>query len=293
MNEIVKLCDGYKRLTFLDPLHDLLEPFYNMELSTPLLCATPWKMSHQHKSSIAVLLLHGYQGYPGEMSYLGLKLYQAGFDVYCPRLPGHGINQEDFLKTSSKDWLSVARSTTGYLKKEYDNVYVAGHSMGGLLAAIIAKEFQIERLALIAPAFVIKGFNKNKIKFMKLFKKEISIAWNEDPSFWGICERTERDDRILGSNYWSKLVFSQLLELNKLREEGNLALPKISSKTICILGEKDPSIDSKKVEKLLKNKLNTPLEIKTIEGVNHLCQYFNDEIKRDLCNDSIVKSFSD
>jgi len=293
MNEIVNLCDGYKRLSYLEPLHDLLEPFYHMELSTPVLCATPWKMTHENKSSIAILLLHGYQGYPGEMSYLGLKLYQAGFDVYCPRLPGHGINQEDFLKTSSKDWLAVSRSSTGYLKKEYNKVYVAGHSMGGLIATIIPKEFQIEKLALIAPAFIIKGFNKNKIKFMKFFKKEISTPWSEDPSFWGICERTERDDRLLGANYWSKLVFSQLLELDKIREEALISLDKVSSKTICILGEKDNSIDSEKIEKLLRNKLKTPLEIKTIEGVNHLCQYFNDEVKRDLCNDSIVHLFSD
>ncbi|MDC7238010.1 MAG: alpha/beta fold hydrolase [Sphaerochaetaceae bacterium] len=293
MNEIVELCEGYKRLSDLDPLFELLQPYYHMEKTKPLLCATPWKMVQKVKSNTAVLLIHGFQGYPGEMDYLGLKLYQSNFDVYCPRLPGHGVNAQDFLNTNKDDWLSVARTSVGYLKKEYDNVFVVGHSMGGLIATIVAKEFNLERLGLISPAFIIKGFSKFKVNLINLFKKEIEIDWHSDSSFWGICERDEKDDITLGKTYWSKLRPRPLLELNKLKEMGTRSLSKITSKTICILGEKDPSVDSIKVESLLKSKISSPLEIITIEGVNHLCQYFNEEDKRDYCNDSIVKSFTD
>ena len=293
MNRIVKLCKGYKRLEKGEPLNDLLEPFYHMESFKPVLCATPWKMVHEEKSQTAVLLIHGYQGYPGEMSYLGLKLYKANFDVFCPRTPGHGVNQEDFLKTTKDDWLAVSRSTAGYLKKEYSSVLVVGHSMGGLIATIIADEFQIEKLTLISPAFKIHGFSKAKVKLLGLFKKQIDAPWQEDPSFWGICERDEGDDRHLGKEYWSKYVPKQLLELLTILEKATATLSKLKSKTLCVLGGSDDVVNSEKVEEILRSKVTSDLEIITIEGVNHHCQYFKEKDKRDFCNDSIVKFFTD
>ncbi len=293
MNEILDLCKGYKRLTYLEPLYELLEPFYHMELSTPLLCATPWKMVQEKKSSTAVLAIHGYQGYPGEMTYLGLKLYQANFDVYCVRLPGHGVTKEDFINTNFEDWLAVARSSLGYLVKEYKDVYVVGHSMGALIATIIAKEFKIERLALISPAFKMRGLSKAKIKILSFFKDELPLPWKSDPSFWGICERENSDDEILGKAYWSKIVLSQMFELIKLVEMAKTSLPKMYSKVICVFGSADFSVDSKWIEKYFKAKVSTPIEFLTIDGASHLCLYSNVKERRDLCNDSIVRSFID
>jgi len=293
MNEILNLCPGYKRLTHIDELYNILEPYYHMEKSKPVLCATPWKMVHETKTNCAVLLLHGYQGYPGEMSYLGLKFYNSNYDVYCPRYPGHGVNQEDFIKTKSEDWLSVARSSVGYLKKEYESVYVVGHSMGSLIATIIAKEFDIEKVALIAPAFYIRGFSKFKLKTLMLFKKELSIPWKMDSSFWGICEREEGDDQYLGTNYWSIIILKQLCEFNKVRELAINSLIKLNSKTFCVFGSKDMSVNSEKVKKLLESSIKAPLSSLIVDGANHLIQYFNDKEKRELCNDSVVKFFND
>ncbi|MGD1820661.1 MAG: alpha/beta hydrolase [Pleomorphochaeta sp.] len=293
MNEILKQCDGYKRLKSSEPLYDLLEPYYHMEKSMPVLCATPWKMVHEVKNDVAVLLLHGYTGYPGEMIFPGQKLYEAGFDVYCPRYPGHGVGKKDFLNTNGEDWLATARSSIGYLKKEYSDVYVVGHSMGGLIATIVAKEFDVTKLALIAPAFALKGFNKTKVLLLRLFKDEVVQPWKMDKDFWGICERDEKDDAFLGENYWSYINLNMILELNKLRETALNSLNKINSKTICILGEYDSSVDNKKINKFLKSKVKSPLEILEIEGVTHLCQYYKVKEKRDLCNDTIVKYFLD
>ena len=72
MNRIVKLCKGYKRLEKGEPLNDLLEPFIMESLNQYFVTLGKWFMK---KKSNAVLLIHGYQGYPVEMFYLGLKLY--------------------------------------------------------------------------------------------------------------------------------------------------------------------------------------------------------------------------
>ena len=47
----------------------------------------------------AVLLVHGYTGYPGELRSVADALYEAGHSVYAPRLPGHGTTRADFLQT--------------------------------------------------------------------------------------------------------------------------------------------------------------------------------------------------
>lgn len=290
MNEIISLCEGYSRLDKNDNLFNLLEPFYKIEKSTPLLCATPWKMIHKNQSNIAVLALHGYQGFPGEMVYPGLELYNAGFDVFCPRYVGHGVTKEDFLKTNSDDWLNIARVSLGYLKKEYNEVYVIGHSMGGLIASIVSNEFEINKTVLISPAFFVLGFSYPKALFIKLFKNEIKIDWKMDKSFWGICERNEEDDAILGQRYWSNVNLNKLLELNKLRVKAINDLSKSKLNLFSIFGDEDKTIDANKSIKLLeKNNIETLL----IKGSNHLCQYFNDESLRNLCNDSIVNFFKD
>lgn len=100
----------------------------------------------------AVLLIHGFTGIPGEMEYLGRRLSDAGFGVSIPRLPGHGTNHRDFRASGARDWLR--RSVDAYLElaAEYATVYVAGLSMGGLIAVLLAAEFPIARLVLAAPA---------------------------------------------------------------------------------------------------------------------------------------------
>lgn len=292
MNEIIELCDGYSKMDKSDKLFSLLEPSYFMEKSTPIKCATPFKMIHKEFSDVAILALHGYQGYPGEMVYPSLKLYNAGFDVYCPRYPGHGVTKEDFNNTNSEDWITIARTSIGFLQREYREVYVMGHSMGGLISTIIAKEFDVKKLALIAPAFFIKDFSKTKIKLLKLFKDEIATPWEMDDSFWGICERDLDDDEYLGKTYWSVLNLKQIFELNKLREIALMSLDRVKSNTFCVIGDKDTAVDYMKVKKILKNKVDNS-KIKILEDVNHLCQYFNNESKRNLCNDSIVEFFLD
>lgn len=48
------------------------------------------------KTAPAILLIHGYTGSPRDMIWLGHQLNEAGYNIYIPRLPGHGTNKNDF-----------------------------------------------------------------------------------------------------------------------------------------------------------------------------------------------------
>lgn len=85
-----------------------------------------------------VLLLHGLTGTPAEMKYVGKGLARAGFTVYGPRLPGHCGTKADLLATGWHDWLAGAEEGLAFLAGRCERVFVAGLSMGALLALRLA-----------------------------------------------------------------------------------------------------------------------------------------------------------
>ena len=105
------------------------------------------------KTAPAILLIHGYTGSPREMIWLGRQLNEAGYNVFIPRLPGHGTDKDDFLASDWQDWLRVVCENYINLNVTFETVYVGGLSMGALLALLIAAKFNPDKLFMCAPAF--------------------------------------------------------------------------------------------------------------------------------------------
>lgn len=109
----------------------------------------------QGNNDKAVLLLHGYTGAPSEMRPLGDYLHALGYTVLCVRLPGHGTSVSDLESTTADDWYGAAKQACEELLTRFSSVYVAGLSMGGLLAIKLAAQLPVQKAAFIsAPIFV-------------------------------------------------------------------------------------------------------------------------------------------
>lgn len=87
-----------------------------------------------------VLLLHGWTSTPYELRRFGKYLNENGYTVFGPLLSGHGTSLEDLENIKWTQWLTDARNGYGKLKESCSKVYVAGTSVGGSLAMILAKE---------------------------------------------------------------------------------------------------------------------------------------------------------
>jgi carboxylesterase len=95
-----------------------------------------------HGERTGVLLVHGLTGTPSEMRYVAKGLHRAGFTVYAMQLAGHCGTPDDLLSTGWRDWYRSVDEAATRLMRSVDHLFVAGLSMGALLAL----ELAIERL---------------------------------------------------------------------------------------------------------------------------------------------------
>lgn len=247
-------------------------------------CARPWKMVHEKQAEVAVVCCHGFTGYPGELGRPGSDLYDAGFDVWAMRYSGHGTSQKDFLATSDEDWLDTARNCMRDITSRYDKVYLVGHSMGGSIAIILASEFPVERMALIAPALDMKALDtwwkRTRLAVAHPFIKKISIPWKSDPDVQYNCEFGEDDDAYLGAQYWSYLFPRQSWDLYKLAKEAKRVLPSVKADTLSLSGGLDKAVwESSSV--LVTDKPMGKNKHLHIPKATHLMPYDKDKVVQD------------
>ena len=116
----------------------------------------------------ACLLLHGFTGSPWDMRPLGEALATRGLYTRAIRLPGHGTTPEALTRVERRDWEQAVARALGELGS-YRRVFVAGLSMGALLALRLAADFpeRIHGLALIAPAARLRGVGMEVLKRLR------------------------------------------------------------------------------------------------------------------------------
>ena len=97
-----------------------------------------------------VLLLHGFTGSPAHMRKLGEALSARGFAARGILLPGHGTRYEDMRGCTWQDWLLASRMAAREMRERYARFSVAGLSMGGVLALLLAEEMDLTACVSIA-----------------------------------------------------------------------------------------------------------------------------------------------
>ena len=226
----------------------------------------------ENSNNRAVLLLHGYAGYPGELIRPAIDLSDHGFDVFCPRLPGMGTSGKDFLSVTKDDWLKTIDNVISYLKSRYRSISIVAHSMGTLIALIIASKFDIEKVVLAAPAFNMPQLKRRQLKLLSLFKKDIIIPWQTDSRYKLYYENAPCDDLILGKEYWSHLYPKRLLDLDDLKIKA-LKLNNIKSKLLILKCQKDTVTDPNGCDEYLNSHKGINACVIEIENATHFVYY--------------------
>lgn len=183
----------------------------------------------------AVLVIHGFTGYPGEYYELSDQLNKEGYTVSLPLLPGHGRNRQAFKATNWRDWLGHVREEYKKLSSTYSSISIVGLSMGGVLTLLLSAEFEPERIALLAPAMAISSPVFYITPLIKFFVAETEKNWTPE-------ESDSEEVRKLGEEYWSRNYTKQLAGLRKLQRMAKGKLKKVTSPALIILSEIDNTV---------------------------------------------------
>jgi pimeloyl-ACP methyl ester carboxylesterase len=113
-------------------------------------------LTHGQQTQKAVLFFHGYTNCPQQFRELGQIFYDMGYNVFIPRLPRHGMADrkvENLSPLKAEELRDCADTGVDIMCGLGREVYVAGLSAGGTLAAWIAQNRgEVARTILIAPA---------------------------------------------------------------------------------------------------------------------------------------------
>ena len=216
----------------------------------------------------AVLIIHGFAGGTYDEERLAFYLTMHNYDVFTFTLPGH--DKIFFNKVTKDDWIDSCRNHIEKLSKNgYKNIYVIGHSMGGILASYLAANYnEVKKLVLIAPAFKYLTFEENDLNVMSVIKNSPKI-----------CE-----------DYGTKTIFSRMLQFptSVIKEFMHLVdiskeIPsKVSCSTLIIQGDDDKIVPIESSEFVFKH-LNTKKKyLKIIHNLTH--DVFRCDEDEAICN---------
>ena len=189
--------------------------------------------------SIGVLLGHDLLATPKQMKPMAEKLNEAGFTVFCPRLPGHGTSQKDLLSSSWHDWQKAYNRAFTLLKHSCAKVVVGGYSAGALLALNRASRKGVTGAFVINPAVSLKDYDFYLIPAAHyaatLFRR---IGRPIDRLEW--IELEHNIDYIKAS----KLSIETMYEWHKMRQVCKRAITQIKSPILILRALDDPVLST-------------------------------------------------
>lgn len=201
----------------------------------------------------AVLIIHGFAGgtYDEEALFFHLQP-DLKFDVYNFTLPGHSTNLSNNI--SYNDWMKSVDEKIDELRKiGYKNIYLIGHSMGGVLAVHAAiKNPEVKKVVLVAPAFrylAMEGDLRDKII-------------KSGPDILKTYDAKEVISRML------KVSVNQTKEFMKFIDYSKNIPELLTVPTLIIQGQEDQVVPKESSKKLYED-LGCPRWLINVSGVNH------------------------
>ncbi len=220
--------------------------------------------------AVGCLCLHGFTASPAEIRWLGEHLGQQGLTVYGPRLPGHGTHHRDLALTRWQEWYMGALDGYMLLRAQCEQVYVVGHSMGGMLALLLAAHQALDGVAALAAPIV---FHSRMMAQSRWIKYVLPFTDQTDRSGLPDIVREEqarRGEPTLGRVRYNMWPTSAVAELYALANVVYQHLPQITAPLLLVnsAGDKTVSLENRDViAARVKSKI---IECQTLQISNHI-----------------------
>lgn len=171
--------------------------------------------THGRRVDRSLVLLHGFTNCPQQFDALGRHFYEGGWNVFIPRYPRHGYT--DRLNTAISELradqlLAVANRAAEAGSALGDRLTVAGLSLGGILAGVVAQNRDdVDRAVLIAPMLGLRPIPGPALSALTQVAKRA-------PNFYVWWNQREKDR--IGPSYgyprFSTHAYAALFETGRL-----------------------------------------------------------------------------
>ena len=212
----------------------------------------------------AILIIHGFAGGVYDQEILNHELELVwNYDVFTFTLPGHeGITDRNI---KYEEWISKAEFELNYLiDNGYKNIYLIGHSMGGVIAGYLASKYkEVKKLVLVAPAFRHYGFEDGTFSL-----KNAVVKGNKIIDQYGFK---------MVANRFLKLPTVYVTEFRKLVKANQDTCKNIHIPTLIFRGTEDEIVPEDSIELIYEQIDNPYKKVIHLEGITH--DVFREELK--------------
>ncbi|KZY28179.1 MULTISPECIES: alpha/beta hydrolase [unclassified Oleiphilus] len=240
------------------------------------------------KSLPPVVLIHGMWSTPDILDELKDAFEQQGYPVLVPRLPLHypknklcEDKRRSLARLGIEDYVASLKQDINKFTRAHSNQspILVGHSMGGLLAQLLAQALPCSQLILISSAApaginasswsVLKTFGHNLLKF-PLWRSYTNLLLRNIQ--YGIANTQSADihkQLTQASTFESGRVTTQLSMWFLFRKPPSKVDYQSVSCPVLVIGGTEDKITPIKIQHKITRKYGSSASIKVIEGACH------------------------
>ena len=201
------------------------------------------KPVHYKGNDCGILLIHGFTGSCAHMRPLADDLAARGYTVRTINLPGHALTEADMAKATWQQWLHAAKQAAYEMMQEVRVFTVAGLSMGGVLALLVAEQMKVDACVPISAPTAVKNPGLPFSRIAAPFYPRIS---------WGpATDRHIYIDKAYDFGY-SGFPTAKGADLNRLIKMANRNLFNIQCPILAVQSDADETIWEGSADRILR-----------------------------------------
>ena len=190
-------------------------------------------------NSTGILFIHGFTSSPFEMKPLSKYLMKHKYTFSIPLLKGHGTSPGDLVDCRWYEWFEQVKEALFEMRKRCKKIIVIGQSTGASLALHLAAHYQVEGVAALAPALILKEKKLKLLPVAAMFRR-----YQNKPNGPDISDEEARKKAVT----YDKTPLKTVRELLDLYKHLKVDLPDIYTPVLLIHSEQDHVVDIKGAE---------------------------------------------
>lgn len=209
----------------------------------------------------AILLIHGFTGSPSHMRYIGNAVHAAGYSVRGILLPGHGTSIEEMGRSNDRQWFDACCAAYLEMKQKYRRIAVGGLSMGGILALLLAEEFDPSAVILFAAAMKYKRAANKLSPLVKHFVRTLP---------WGGRSYSPEEFLYEYDYGYEGTPVAKVEDMTRLQALAEASLGKVTCPALAFQSHQDESVHPDAPERIMRGVQSPVKEICWVDRSPHV-----------------------